>query len=352
MRSCARPIVVGFALLLTNLLSGCGTLGYYAQAARGEVAVLGARLPLQRVVADPRTPERTRHALALVTDARAFAARELHLPVGGRFDTFADLGRKFVVWNVYAAPALSLNLRQWCYPIAGCAVYRGYFAEGAARDYGARLAARGWDVDVSGVVAYSTLGWFDDPVLSTFVAFADFDLLGLIFHELAHGRIYVPGDSRFNESFATFVEEEGLARWFAAHPDASGLLAYQRSRAVRGAFLTFMLDWRERFAALYDSPLPATEKLQRKAELVAGLRAAYADSLQPFRGRYDAYIDAGFNNARLATVAAYHDWEPAFRALRGKAADWPAFYREVEVLAHAPPAERERRLTALLTAAP
>ena len=348
MRAVRVRFVVGSALLLlTTLLSGCETVSYYGQATVGELMLLGARQPLERVLADTSLPTRTRQGLRLVIEARAFAAKELGLPVARKYATYVDLGRQFAVWNVYATPALSLQLQEWCYPIAGCAVYRGYFNESAARHYAARLAAEGVDVYVGGVVAFSTLGWFDGPVLNTFVGYSDYDLPGLIFHELAHSRVYAANDSRFNESFATFVEEEGLARWFAARNDPARFAAYQRERQLRDAFLEFMTLWRERFAALYRSDLPDTEKRAAKDALIIALRAAYQNPATSFHGRYDAFFGAGLNNARMATLTTYYDLVPAFRALRMRAPDWSAFYQAVEKLAQLPAEERERQLAAL-----
>ena len=334
-------------MLLTVVLGGCGTLGYYGQALHGGAALLLARQPISAVAADPAVSVRTRQGLQLVTAARRFARDELQLPVAGEFDTYVDLRREYAVWNVYAAPPLALELHRWCYPIAGCAVYRGYFSEGDARAYGEQLSAQGWDVYVGGVIAYSTLGWFDDPVLNTFVGYGDFDLLGLIFHELAHSRVYVPGDSRFNESFATFVEEAGVERWFALHPSPVRLAAYHHERKLRGEFLAFMHQQRAQFEALYRADLTVAEKLRRKAELITAMRAAYHAAATSFRGRYDLFFGRDFNNARLATLTTYHDWVPAFRALRVKVSNWAAFYLAVEALGRLPMVQREQRLREL-----
>ncbi len=197
------------------LLAGCGEIEFYWQGIAGQTEIIARARPIDEVIAatpDPVLKARLARAQAI----RAFASRELALPDNRSYTNYADLGRPYAVWNVFAAPELSLSPRQWCFPIAGCVSYRGYFAEGDARAEAARIAAAGDDVHVGGVPAYSTLGYFDDPVLSTFVRYREVELARLIFHELAHQVVYVKDDTSFNESFATAVEEEGIARWLAA----------------------------------------------------------------------------------------------------------------------------------------
>ncbi len=325
------------------LLAGCEGLGYYSQAVRGQLQILAARQSIDHLVNRADTAETLRARLRLVQSARVFAADVLALPVGGRYTSYVDLGRSHVVWNVFATPALSLSPREWCYPVAGCAVYRGYFAQADAEAYAERLRASGDDVHVGGVVAYSTLGWFDDPVLSSFDALRTDDLVGLIFHETAHSRVYVPGDSRFNEGYATFVEEQGLVQWHtqgrsvaagtevASRADAIAKL--RQERAVRAGFLRFVLGYRDALAALYAEPLAPAEKLVRKAALFARMREEYRASGGPIAGRYDRFFAEPLNNARLVTFSTYHDWVPAFAELYRRAGSWPAFHAQVQVLA-------------------
>src|SRR4051812_10885006 len=201
-------------LLALSASSLCGC--YLIQAATGQMQIVSKRQPIAEVIRDPATSEKLKARLEYVAAARDFASRELGLPDNESYRSYADLGRPYVVWNVFAAPEFSVEPRQWCFPIAGCVVYRGYFSEAAAQRYARKLRRRGDDVAVGGVAAYSTLGHFKDPVLSTMLGWSDAQLAATLFHELAHQVVYVPGDSQFNESFATVVEEAGLERWLAA----------------------------------------------------------------------------------------------------------------------------------------
>ncbi|HNS26702.1 MAG TPA: aminopeptidase, partial [Steroidobacteraceae bacterium] len=221
-----------FALLLLLPLSGCGSL-YLAQAAAGQWGVMAAREPIETVVADPATPQELRARLEQVMAAREFASRELALPDNASYRQYAALDRPYVVWNVVAVPEFAIEPKEWCFPIAGCIAYRGYFSEQRARNYALTLESRGYDVVVGGVAAYSTLGRFADPVLSTMMGYGDAQLVGVIFHELAHQVVYVAGDSAFNEAFAVAVEQEGLARWLAWRGELGQLDAWRRSRAAQ-----------------------------------------------------------------------------------------------------------------------
>ncbi|MDE2456588.1 MAG: aminopeptidase, partial [Burkholderiales bacterium] len=203
------------------LASGCSTAGYYAQALGGHLAVLRKSRPVSEWLADPATPAPLRARLELAERMRDYAVTALGLPDNASYRRYADLGRSAVVWNVVAAPELSLTLETWCFPVMGCVGYRGYYDKAAAEALGAELKAQGWEVEVYGVPAYSTLGWSNwlggDPLLNTFIDWPDGELARLIFHELAHQVVYVKGDSTFNESFAVSVEQEGVKRWLAAH---------------------------------------------------------------------------------------------------------------------------------------
>lgn len=330
--------------MFAALASGCAGLGYYAQAARGQAQVLLARRPIERVLAEPSLPAETRAQLELVQSLRAFARDALQLPVGRRYASFARLPRTHVVWNVFAAPEFSLDLHRWCYPIVGCVVYRGYFREAAARQAAAALAQQGFDTTVGGVRAYSTLGWFDDPVLSTFVDAPGAELAALIFHELAHSVAFAPGDSDFNEGFATFVEGLGVERWLG---DGDALTAWRGDHAVQQALYRFIDRWRAALADLYAQPLAADAMRRRKAEVLSAMRADYR--AQPLlAGRYDGFFDAGLNNARLSSVSTYHARGDAFAALFAHCGgDLPRFYDAARELARGPQALRQERLDAL-----
>ncbi|MEJ2657639.1 MAG: aminopeptidase [Desulfobacterales bacterium] len=207
--------IMGFSIFLTATLTGCSSIRYYGQLISGQISILNKRQPIHQILEEPDAPEKLKQKLKLILDIRKFAKDDLFLPADDQYLSYVALERRFAVWNVYATPEFSFSAKTWCYPIIGCAVYRGYFSETDAFNYAEQLKAKGYDVYIGGVVAYSTLGWFDDPVLSTFIYSSDIKLAALIFHELAHHLLYVPDDTTFNESFATTVEQVSLRRWLA-----------------------------------------------------------------------------------------------------------------------------------------
>jgi predicted aminopeptidase len=293
-----------------------------------------------------------------VQEIRAFASRELALPDNGSYTRYADLGRPFVVWNVFATPELSLTPRQWCFPIAGCVSYRGYFREEEAREEAARLAAAGDDVIISGVPAYSTLGYFDDPVLSTFVRWPEVDVARMLFHELAHQVVYVKDDTQFNESFAAALEEEGVERWLRTQRNPQLEQHFVRSQKLRVVFRELVRETRAKLAAVYASDLPVEAKRTAKADAFADMRARYesAKAGEPGLAAYErwfaGYGNRGPNNASLASIALYSQQVPAFRALIvEEQADLPRFYARVRSLAALPKEERAAKLAELAPAA-
>lgn len=337
------------------LLCGCADLGYYVRAARGQTEVLEKARPIADVVADPATAPDVRARLEAVERIREFASRELGLPGGAGFRTYADLGRPFVVWNVYATPELSLAPRQWCFPLAGCVTYRGYFSETEARGFADVLAAAGDDVYVGGVAAYSTLGWFDDPVLNTFVRYPEPDLARLIFHELAHRMAYAKDDTVFNESFATSIELEGVGRWLAASGTKEERASVREAERRRADFHALIERCRARLEALYASAAPDDEKRRGKAALFADLQDEYAAARDAWHGYsgYDAWFAQPLNNAHVASVTTYTRLVPAFEALLARlGGDLPRFYAAAKALAALPRAERETRLLAACTEGP
>jgi predicted aminopeptidase len=339
-----------FAGIAVGAAAGCSTFSYYGQAIGGHLEVMHLAEPIPRKVADPATPPELRAKLERALAIREFASRELALPDNGAYRSYADLGRPFVVWNVFAAPEFSVEPRQSCFPIAGCVGYRGYYGQADAEGFGAGLRKDGFDVFVYGVAAYSTLGWFDDPLLNTFIGYPDPELARLVFHELAHQVVYVKGDTTFNESFAVAVEEEGLRRWMAKHSTAAEREAYAASRARRAEFVKLVLHYRERAAQLYREPLPDEVKRAGKAKLFAELGAEYGELKAKRWGGFAGYdrFFAGVNNAHLASVATYEALVPAFRALLAReGGDLPRFYAAVKELARLPKAERDRALAEL-----
>jgi predicted aminopeptidase len=347
-----RTRLAAFAAVL---LAGCSAMeaaDYYWQGAAGQLDIISRAKPIADVIGTSDDAA-LKQRLARVQEIRAYASRELKLPDNASYTRYADLGRSFVVWNVFAAPALSLTARQWCFPVAGCVNYRGYFSEGEARAEAARLAAAGDDVWVSGVPAYSTLGYFDDPVLSTFVRWPETEVARMVFHELAHQELYVKDDSTFNESFAVTVEEEGLRRWLKAQGDPKLDAQYERSERLRDVFRALTLRARQDLAALYASAASDTEKQAGKAEIFARMRAAYEDAKAgaPGLGGYDRWFagrdNAGPNNASIVSVALYTGQVPAFAALLAEAdGDLPRFYDRVRALGALPKAARDEVLAA------
>jgi predicted aminopeptidase len=338
------------ALAATLALSGCGAAEFYWQGLSGQVDILARSKPIAEVIettGDPALKDRLERAQAI----RAYASHELALPDNRSYTSYADLGRPFVLWNVFAAPELSLTPRQWCFPVAGCVNYRGYFAEGDARAEAKRLVAQGDDVYIGGVPAYSTLGYFDDPVLSTFARYREVELARLIFHELAHQVVYVKDDTSFNESFAVSVEEEGVARWLAHEAkrrdaaEAARLVAdFDRGQRTRAEFRAMIATARDRLAAIYDSPAGDDEKRAAKAAVFAGMRAENERQRAALGGPtvFDRWFEGGANNAGIAAASLYADRVPQFKALlEEEGGDLPRFYERVKLLAALPKADRE-----------
>ena len=312
--------------------------------------ILWRSQPIEQIVQAPATPPALRRKLALVMEIRRFASAELALPDNDSYTEYADLERAYVVWNVFAAPELSLEPRQWCFPIVGCVAYRGYFDEAGARAFARELRADGDDVFVGGVPAYSTLGWFDDPILNTFVDYPESELAGLVFHELAHQVVYVKDDTTFNESFATAVELAGVRRWHAARETPLQALRYAQRQARHQQLIDLLLATRERLGRVYRSSETDARKRARKAELIAELRADFA-ALVAAESDYESFarwFAQPINNARLASVAAYFDLVPAFLALLERHdGDFAAFYTTVKQLADAHTPQRRARLMEL-----
>jgi predicted aminopeptidase len=311
-------------LLLLLLLAGCETIAYYKQAIGGHFEIRSAARPVDAWLADPATPTPLRERLETARRMREFASRSLALPENGSYKSYADLGRSFVVWNVFAAPEFSVAPRQECFPFTGCVGYRGFFSEQDARRHAARLKAQGYDVYVGGVPAYSTLGWFDDPLLSTFIRYPDAQLARLIFHELAHQVVYARDDTMFNESFAVAVEEEGVRRWLEAEGHAGELQAFRDAQARRQRFADRIKEARRRLALAYQEPDVSREVL----------KARKREEFEKLRAEYPTIVPAEPNNAFLVSVALYTELVPQFDALLAESGgDLPVFYEKAKALA-------------------
>ena len=339
------------ALLIAALsLAACDSVAWYLQAAQGHLSIVTSRRDMRALLNDPELAPALAAKLELVLEAREFAASELMLPAGENYLEFVRLEREHAVWNVFAAPEFSLEPVTWCYPIAGCAAYRGYFSESDAQDYAAELETQGLDVYVGGVDAYSTLGWFDDALLSTVVGRPDHQLAALIFHELAHQVAYAPGDTTLSESFATVVEMEGLRRWLETRQQSELLDAARADADRRGRFAAFVTEFRGRFDELYGRELSAAEMRREKAGLQQRMRDEYQTLKADWGGNagYDGWFSRPLNNAQLTTVGSYNDLAPQLREiLRQVGNDLPAFYERMRELTRMSPERRGEYLDSL-----
>ena len=332
------------------MLSACGTLQYYGQSISGQLSLLMKREDITELIRDERMNEATRQKLRKVLVIRRYASEQLQLPDNNSYTSYADLGRPYAVWNVFAAPALSVKPKTWCFPVAGCVPYRGYFKHEKALAYAESLKADGYDVYVGGISAYSTLGWFDDPVLNTILNRPEPQLAGLLFHELAHQKLYVKNDSTFNESFATAVEIEGVRRWLAHNQLTDLFSLYQKRKQRQSQFIKLVMRTREELNTLYNSDRTDNEKLMRKQQIFANLRQRYNKIRKEWNdSSYDKWFRRELNNARIATIGTYHDHVPAFQAmLTAVNGDMGKFYAEVEALTKLDKKARDQRLAAMV----
>jgi len=355
-RSRSIALSIPFALLAVASLSGCSTLGYYSQAVGGHLKLMRAREPIERLLADENTDPELRAKLETLTAARAFGVSELGLPDNDSYSTYVATGRRAVTWNVVAAEEFSLQPRTWCFPVAGCVSYRGYFAEEEARAYAAALAdEEGLDVSVGGASAYSTLGWFDDPVLDTMLRGGELRYVSTLFHELAHQVVYVKDDSDFNEAYATFVEQIGTRRWLTARDEANRIADYEASLGRSEDFVALLARTREALLALYDEGgMDEGTRRTRKAAAFETMRERYAElkvTWGDYAG-YDGWFARDLNNARLVAVSTYRRFVPAFAALYAEAGeDIERFHALVAEVVELPREARRERLEALLTGA-
>ena len=314
-------LIAALLAVASGLTTGCQSLSYYTQAIGGHMKVMSKARPLSDWLADPATPPELRQRLETARRIREFASRELELPDNKSYLAYADIERAYVVWNVFAAPRFSVEPKQECFPFTGCVSYRGFYSEDDARKHAARLREAGYDVYVGGVPAYSTLGWFDDPLLSTFIRYSDAQLARLIFHELAHQLVYKKGDTTFNESFAVTVEEEGVRRWLEHDKRPGELEAFLAAQARKREAAQRVAQARERLAAVYRMDLPDEQKLEHKR-----------GEWQRLRERYPTLPEEP-NNAFLASVALYTELVPSFERLLARAGSLERFYAEVRKLA-------------------
>ena len=342
-------------------LGGCSTLGYYQQAVSGQLRLLYARRSVDKLLADPDTDPKLATQLRLAGDALVYAREELRLKVGKRYGSYTQLKGEFVVWNLVVAEPDSVEPREWCFPVAGCVGYRGYFNEARAQRVAQQFQAKGYDVYVGGVAAYSTLGWFNDPLLSSFIHWSRPALVQLLFHELAHGELYVADDTEFNESFASFVAQKAIASWLADDLEAGSELRLERKRRLEltrfnGLLIKLRNTLKEDFAGAASTQQALELRVQRYAE-ARGCVDRWSKTLgtqTDMANRLNRYFAQPPNMARLALAAAYNRWIPAFEQLfvesqpaaelDRSSLDWAAFYAAARALGELEP---EQRLTEL-----
>ncbi|MDX2495789.1 MAG: aminopeptidase [Desulfuromusa sp.] len=346
-KSLGIKILIYIVMLMTVTLTGCSDLGYYLQCAKGHMEVMSNTRSITEVVKDPQTKPEIRQQLEKVLEMRDFAVTELALPDNDSYRRYADIGRPYVVWNVVAATEFSLEPKQWCFPVAGCVSYKGYFKQAKAEKLAATLKRENYDVDLYGVQAYSTLNWFDDPLLNTYLSSSDTRLAGLLFHELAHQLIYIANDSSFNEAFAMTVQIEGVRRWFqqTANPEEwQRFLDHQKQGEV---FHHYLHTTREQLNHLYRQNLPV-EQMRTDKKLLISKAIDHFEQLKAtgqLDQRFDRWMSHGINNARLAGIATYRELIPGFQAmLKQCQAELGCFYEEVRTLSKLPGSERLVRL--------
>lgn len=349
-RSNFRPLLL---IALTLALTGCIGPGYYAESLNGHLNLMAARKDVARLIADPATPAALRGRMQTASAIRQFASDELDLPDNASYRSYVDLGRDFVTIAVFAAPEFALAPLVRCFPVFGCVPYQAFFSLDTARKTAVGLREEGLDVHVSGVTAYSTLGFTADPLLSTMFRDDDAYLAALIFHELAHQRVYIKDDSAFNEAFAVAVETSGVRNWLRAAGDEKGLRRYEAARARNADFLNLVAKTREELHAVYGAPGSTAEKRAAKATAIERLRARYRQMRDRRWGGYDGYdawFEAPINNAKLAATSIYNDLVPAFLRLFDLCAgDYPRFYAAVKRLGALDRAERADALAAART---
>ena len=311
------------AALALALLAGCESLSYYGQAIGGHFRLLSAARPIDVWLADPATPADLKGRLETARQIREFATRELHLPDNASYTSYADLGRRFAVYNVFAAPKFSVEPKAECFPITGCVAYRGFFSEKDAQRYAEKLRAEGYDVYVGGILAYSTLGWFDDPLLSTFIRYPDSQVARLVFHELAHQVVYAKNDTTFNESFAVVVEDEGVRRWLESEGRTAELAAFQAAQARKRELAARIKETRERLKVIYAMRLSPEAMMEQKRGEFDRLHAAFP-----------GYVPVEPNNAFLVSIALYNELVPAFERLLAQVGSLDKFYDRARQLAH------------------
>jgi predicted aminopeptidase len=343
-------IVVSIAVTVLATTS-CSNISYYAQSIAGGYRVLADREPINEVLLDPSISPTVKDKLTAVLEMRDFASNSMRLPENDSYRTYVDLKRPYAVWNVFAAPEFSMDMKEWCFLFVGCVRYRGYFDKMDAQEYANELRQDGLDVYVAGIAAYSTIGWFDDPMLNTIINRDEIRLAGLIFHELSHQVVFIKGDTAFNEGFAVAVELEGIKRWLAHKGSSAMLEKYQLRKARHKQFVALVTEVRNILEALYKGGETQNQMRQQKVSIVKKMQEKYITLKAGWDGfpGYDRWFSKPINNAQIAAVTTYQDYVPAFQKLLAQHNyDMDAFYRAVDVLGDLDVDKRKQAISALL----
>ncbi|WP_455376110.1 aminopeptidase [Kaarinaea lacus] len=347
----SRITTIVLVSIIALVTVSCSNISYYAQSIAGGYSVLAGREPVDDVLADPNVDDSVKDKLKTVLKIRDFATSDMQLPDNDSYRTYVDLKRPYAVWNVFAAPEFSMEMKEWCFLFVGCVRYRGYFDEADAEAYANELRQEGLDVYVTGIAAYSTIGWFDDPMMNTIIQRDEIRLAGLIFHELSHQVVFIKGDTAFNEGFSVAVELEGVKRWLEKNGTPELLIKYRERKQRHKQFVNLVTDTRNKLEALYKNSLAAEEMRQQKVSIIEQMQAEYQQLKSSWNGfaGYDRWFSQPINNAQISAVTTYRDYVPAFQALLAqKNHDMPAFYKAVEELGELDTAERHQSIEALL----
>ena len=335
--------------LIIAICSGCSSLAYYQQAVFGQIELLSKKRDLVEVLSDVSVPLEVREKLRLAQRLTTFAEARVGLPVGSTFDSYADIDRPYVVWNVFSAREFSLTLETYCYPVAGCVAYKGFFEREDAVRFADERKARGYEVYMGGVTAYSTLGWFADPLLNTFIYRAEEALASLIFHELAHKLLYVSDDTTFNESFATTVERYAVRLWLESEGRSETYQEYLAGQERRQQVIELILKTRNLLAGVYEESTSDENRRLAKQKLIAALQKEYQDISDNWSNgnEFKIWMEQDINNAKLGAVGAYQQWVPAFEELMKQSVSFDDFVTEAEKIGQLAADERELRMVSL-----
>ncbi len=336
-----------FFLSLILLLGACSDIGYYWHSTKGHLALMNKRVDIEALLEQPDLEAGLRQRLQLVQQIRAFSVDALSLPDTGSYTNYAQLEKPYVVQNLFAAGEFSTTLHSWCYPIAGCVNYRGYYDEVLLDEFADRLKAKNFDIHIAYVPAYSTLGWFDDPVLSSFIDWPDYRLAGLLFHELTHQRIYIDDDTLFNESLAVAVQLAGTELWLKSVRDEAQMEEFRRWIEYRREVILLIENTGVKLRQLYESEMDDAIKRDNKQAIFTRAREGYAAIAKRlnYRDGFEGWFAGELNNASIGSIAAYNTHAPAFmKMIEVLDYDFSAFFDAVEQIGGMDRAARDQCL--------